>query len=106
VREVSGAHALLLVAGLGRRGGADVGPAVFPGSWAGDATRLINLPGGRFHHEDCAGHPSDRRQQHDQRLFVEPAGDVTIIDAGVPGYYKDIDRELAVMGRRPQTSGR
>jgi hypothetical protein len=30
---------------------------------------------------------------------------VTIIDAGVPGYYKDIDRELAVMGRRPRRPG-
>jgi glyoxylase-like metal-dependent hydrolase (beta-lactamase superfamily II) len=33
--------------------------------------------------------------------LVEQAGEVTIIDAGVPGYYKDIDRELAAMGREP-----
>jgi glyoxylase-like metal-dependent hydrolase (beta-lactamase superfamily II) len=33
--------------------------------------------------------------------LVEQAGEVTIIDAGVPGYYKDIDRELAAMGRTP-----
>ncbi len=31
--------------------------------------------------------------------LVEQAGEVTIIDAGVPGYYKDITRELAAMGR-------
>jgi hypothetical protein len=56
VREVSGAHALLLVAGLGRRGGADVGPVVLP-QVAGQVMprELINLPGGRFRHEDCAG---------------------------------------------------
>jgi glyoxylase-like metal-dependent hydrolase (beta-lactamase superfamily II) len=29
------------------------------------------------------------------------AGEVTIIDAGVSGFYKDITRELAAMGRRP-----
>ena len=33
--------------------------------------------------------------------LVEQAGEVTIIDAGVPGYYSDIDRELAAMGRTP-----
>lgn len=31
--------------------------------------------------------------------LVEEAGEVTIIDAGVPGYYGDIPRELAAMGR-------
>ena len=31
--------------------------------------------------------------------LVEEAGEVTIIDAGVPGYYDDIPRELAGMGR-------
>ena len=31
--------------------------------------------------------------------LVEQAGEVTIVDAGVPGYDKDIDRELAAMGR-------
>lgn len=31
--------------------------------------------------------------------LVEEAGEVTIIDAGVPGYYSDIPRELAAMGR-------
>jgi glyoxylase-like metal-dependent hydrolase (beta-lactamase superfamily II) len=31
--------------------------------------------------------------------LVEDAGEVTIIDAGVPGYYKDITRELDSMGR-------
>ena len=29
--------------------------------------------------------------------LVEQAGEVTIIDAGLPGYYGDIDRELAVV---------
>ena len=38
--------------------------------------------------------------------LVEQAGEVTIIDAGVSGFYKDIDRELAAMGRRPPTSRR
>jgi glyoxylase-like metal-dependent hydrolase (beta-lactamase superfamily II) len=33
--------------------------------------------------------------------LVEQAGEVTIVDAGVPGLYKDIDRELAAMGRAP-----
>jgi glyoxylase-like metal-dependent hydrolase (beta-lactamase superfamily II) len=33
--------------------------------------------------------------------LVEQGGEVTIIDAGVPGYYRDIDRELAAMGRGP-----
>jgi glyoxylase-like metal-dependent hydrolase (beta-lactamase superfamily II) len=33
--------------------------------------------------------------------LVEQAGEVTIVDAGVPGYYKDIDQELAAMGRAP-----
>jgi glyoxylase-like metal-dependent hydrolase (beta-lactamase superfamily II) len=33
--------------------------------------------------------------------LVEQDGEVTIVDAGVPGYYKDIDRELATMGRTP-----
>ena len=31
--------------------------------------------------------------------LLEDAGEVTIIDAGVPGYYRDIPRELAAMGR-------
>ena len=31
--------------------------------------------------------------------LVEEAGEVTIIDAGLPGYYRDIPRELARMGR-------
>jgi len=31
--------------------------------------------------------------------LLEDAGEVTIIDAGVPGYYRDVPRELAVMGR-------
>ena len=33
--------------------------------------------------------------------LVEQAGEVTIIDAGVSGFYQDIDRELAAMGRTP-----
>ena len=33
--------------------------------------------------------------------LVEEAGEVTIIDAGLSGYYGDIDRELAAMGRAP-----
>ena len=33
--------------------------------------------------------------------LVEQAGEVTIIDAGLPGYYGDIDGELAAMGRAP-----
>ncbi len=31
--------------------------------------------------------------------LIEEAGEVTIIDAGVPGYYDDFPRELAAMGR-------
>ena len=31
--------------------------------------------------------------------LVEEAGEVTIIDAGLPGLYRDIPRELAAMGR-------
>lgn len=31
--------------------------------------------------------------------LVEEAGEVTIIDAGVPGYYADLGAELAAMGR-------
>ena len=31
--------------------------------------------------------------------LLEEAGEVTIIDAGVPGYYRDLPRELARMGR-------
>jgi glyoxylase-like metal-dependent hydrolase (beta-lactamase superfamily II) len=31
--------------------------------------------------------------------LLEDAGEVTIIDAGLPGYYRDIPRELALMGR-------
>jgi glyoxylase-like metal-dependent hydrolase (beta-lactamase superfamily II) len=31
--------------------------------------------------------------------LLEEAGEVTIIDAGLPGYYRDIPRELAAMGR-------
>lgn len=31
--------------------------------------------------------------------LVEEAGEVTIIDAGVPGYYDDLSKELAAMGR-------
>jgi glyoxylase-like metal-dependent hydrolase (beta-lactamase superfamily II) len=31
--------------------------------------------------------------------LLEEAGEVTIIDAGVPGYYRDLPGELAVMGR-------
>jgi glyoxylase-like metal-dependent hydrolase (beta-lactamase superfamily II) len=31
--------------------------------------------------------------------LVEEAGEVTIIDAGLPGYYRDIPGELAAMGR-------
>jgi glyoxylase-like metal-dependent hydrolase (beta-lactamase superfamily II) len=33
--------------------------------------------------------------------LVEQAGEVTIIDAGLPGYYKDLTAELAAMGRTP-----
>jgi glyoxylase-like metal-dependent hydrolase (beta-lactamase superfamily II) len=33
--------------------------------------------------------------------LAEQAGEVTIIDAGVPGYYKDVAQELAAMGRTP-----
>jgi glyoxylase-like metal-dependent hydrolase (beta-lactamase superfamily II) len=33
--------------------------------------------------------------------LVEQAGEVTIIDAGVPGYYNDLAGELAAMGRTP-----
>jgi glyoxylase-like metal-dependent hydrolase (beta-lactamase superfamily II) len=33
--------------------------------------------------------------------LIEQACEVTIIDAGVSGFYKDIDRELAAMGRTP-----
>jgi glyoxylase-like metal-dependent hydrolase (beta-lactamase superfamily II) len=33
--------------------------------------------------------------------LIEQAGEVTIIDAGVSGFYQDIDRELAAMGRTP-----
>lgn len=32
--------------------------------------------------------------------LVEDAGEVTIVDAGVPGFYGDIPRELGAMGRR------
>ena len=31
--------------------------------------------------------------------LLEEAGEVTIIDAGVPGYYRDLAGELAAMGR-------
>src|SRR5918994_2234179 len=31
--------------------------------------------------------------------LVEESGEVTVIDAGVPGFYRDIPRELAAMGR-------
>jgi glyoxylase-like metal-dependent hydrolase (beta-lactamase superfamily II) len=31
--------------------------------------------------------------------LLEEAGEVTVIDAGLPGYYRDIPRELAAMGR-------
>jgi glyoxylase-like metal-dependent hydrolase (beta-lactamase superfamily II) len=31
--------------------------------------------------------------------LLEDAGEVTIIDAGVPGYYREMPRELALMGR-------
>lgn len=33
--------------------------------------------------------------------LIEQAGEVTIVDAGVPGYYNDITRELAAVGRTP-----
>lgn len=33
--------------------------------------------------------------------LVDEAGEVTIVDAGLSGYYRDIDRELAAMGRTP-----
>src|SRR5262249_58819113 len=33
--------------------------------------------------------------------LLEQAGEVTVIDAGVSGFYKDIARELAAMGRTP-----
>ena len=31
--------------------------------------------------------------------LLEDAGEVTVIDAGLPGYYRDIPRELTAMGR-------
>jgi glyoxylase-like metal-dependent hydrolase (beta-lactamase superfamily II) len=46
--------------------------------------------------------PGIHRIGDDSRVnsyLVEEAGEVTIIDAGVPGFYKDIARELAAMGR-------
>ena len=33
--------------------------------------------------------------------LIEEAGQVTIIDAGAPGYWKDVHAELAAMGRTP-----
>jgi len=33
--------------------------------------------------------------------LLEEAGEVTIIDAGLPGFYRDLPRELAAMGRAP-----
>src|SRR5436309_1933782 len=33
--------------------------------------------------------------------LAEEGGEVTLIDAGLPGYYKDLDSELAAMGRAP-----
>lgn len=46
--------------------------------------------------------PGIRRIGSDSRInayVVEEAGEVTIVDAAVPGYYDDIPRELAAMGR-------
>ena len=46
--------------------------------------------------------PSIHRLGSDSRVnayLVEERGEVTIIDAGLPGYYDDIPRELAAMGR-------
>ena len=31
--------------------------------------------------------------------LLEEAGEVTIIDAGLAGYWRDVERELASMGR-------
>ena len=33
--------------------------------------------------------------------LLEEAGEVTIIDAGAPGYWKDVHAELGAMGRTP-----
>jgi glyoxylase-like metal-dependent hydrolase (beta-lactamase superfamily II) len=33
--------------------------------------------------------------------LLEEAGEVTIVDAGAPGYWKDLQAELAAMGRTP-----
>jgi len=33
--------------------------------------------------------------------LVEESGQVTIVDAGVPGLYRELDAELAAMGRTP-----
>jgi glyoxylase-like metal-dependent hydrolase (beta-lactamase superfamily II) len=33
--------------------------------------------------------------------LIEEAGEVTIVDAGAPGYWKDVHAELAAMGRTP-----
>jgi glyoxylase-like metal-dependent hydrolase (beta-lactamase superfamily II) len=33
--------------------------------------------------------------------LIEESGQVTIVDAGVPGYYRDLDGELGAMGRSP-----
>ncbi len=46
--------------------------------------------------------PGIHRIGDDSRVnayLLEEAGEVTIMDAGVPGYYRDIPRELARMGR-------
>jgi glyoxylase-like metal-dependent hydrolase (beta-lactamase superfamily II) len=36
---------------------------------------------------------------HVNAYLVEEAGEVTIVDAGMPGYWADLPRELAAMGR-------
>jgi hypothetical protein len=38
--------------------------------------------------------------------LIEQAGEVTIIDAGVSGFHKDIDRSWPRWAARPQTFGR
>jgi glyoxylase-like metal-dependent hydrolase (beta-lactamase superfamily II) len=54
-------------------------------------------PGGPY--EDCTGIHRIGDQSIVNAYLLEDAGEVTIIDAGVPGYYRDIPWELDAMGR-------
>ena len=68
---------------------------------------LMVLPGGRIGHEDRAGYPPDRRQQHDQRLpWSSRPGGGRSLTPGCPATTRTSPLSWPRWAGRPRTCGR